>query len=1188
MEGVTKLNESNIPTISVIMPVYNVNGYIRHVLDSIIAQRGSRLSKEIIIIDDGSNDGTLETVLSYEGNYNFIRVIQSDNRGPGFARNEGMKIAKGEFIAFADGDDYIPQDAYAKMLYYARNFLSDIVVGNVQRFSNSKGVFSSGLHKKIFEDTQEDTHILQYSQLLYDTTSWNKLFRRSFLLDNELQFPEDVLYEDIPFNMAAHLLSKKTTIIENVVYHWRLRDGLDRSITQSRDELKNFMDRLQMVYAFDEIIDEYLENGNYIPLSFIEAKERKVLTLDLMLFIDTLEKYGRREQFIIVDAINKYLETIKTDTITKMIAKDRIKYHYIKNRDIDSLMAFLNINTKFSDIPVTHWRKEKRFNINKLINTNLPLDLTTVEQDVAPFMRIKELSVADGKLIIDFVAFLRRVNSKNVAINALLVDVKGSYIKRVDITISKNKRNTLAYGEGKSSHLFKRFDNYDNSDCRVILDLGDKETQKIVAEDGKIKLEFTYNGKVYSAFLANPVKGTKPRPISYVQDNTIYKFKYNAAWQLKIKRELIQAKVTNYIIDKDNIQLHIDQITNRHFALKLTSLENDNISYIIKPESNVNGKSVFPISMDQVGLIRNRFNVQGLYLDDLKVFPIPINDQSTKYIPFHGENREVQFHKDNNNNLSLHFYKEQSPILKEAKFSNDKLYITIHARSKEEIEGAQDIISIKDDTSVLRTPAKSISLLNADYKEITFEVSLDDINNQLTGNSSLEVLYILLQEDEKIFEKPVVSQAKSEKKIWNRSELKLVSNSSSRLIIRRKKRKTYFEEGPRRQMLLERYIYPLMRLLPMQKNHIMFESFWGRTPSCNPLAIYEYMREQDSNYKFIFSTNDPLFKTDHPNAVVVNRLSFKYYYYLAISKFFINNVNWPLQYQKRKHAVEIQTLHGTFLKTMGLDVKNEVDTQKKLQDFRIRHGRWDYLISPSPFMTQTAKRVFEYQEKPILEIGTPRNDILFNANADTKSSIKAKLGIPSHKKVILYAPTYRAKTDDTLHLNIERMKKELGNKYVLLIRLHYFVSKNIKIDSHNGFVMNMAKYPNINELYLISDIMITDYSSTMFDYAITRKPMIFFTYDYQFYKNDLRGMYLDFEKEAPGPLFEKTDDIVDYILNIDQRRVLYAEKENMFIERYTQFEKGNAAEQVNDLIISLHKKKSITPKIERGLVKSNV
>ncbi|PAD33595.1 bifunctional glycosyltransferase/CDP-glycerol:glycerophosphate glycerophosphotransferase [Terribacillus saccharophilus] len=1176
---------NNQPTISVIMPVYNVNSYIRHVLDSIIAQRGWMLSKEIIIVDDGSTDGTLDTVLLYQNEYDYIRVIHTSNKGPGFARNEGMKLAQGEYIIFADGDDYIPEGAYAKMLHYARHCLSDIVVGNVQRFSNARGVFNSGLHKKIFEDTQEDTHILTYHNLLYDTTSWNKLFRRTFLLENQLTFPEDVLYEDIPFNMAAHLMSNKTTIIENIVYHWRLRDGLDRSITQSRDELKNFNDRMEMVHAFDKIIEDMLAKGQHIPAAFLEAKEKKILTLDLMLYIDTLEKYDKQDQLTIITVISSYLDTLKTDVLSKLIAKDRIKYHYIRNRDMEGLLGFLNSGMKFTEIPVTRWSKEKRFKLRKSLGAGLPLQLSSVEHDVSPFTKIKEASVTDTKLVIDFVAFLRRANSKKVVVRAFLEDIGGKQQTEIKIRLAKNKRNTLAYGEGKSSYLFKRFDNYDQSDGRVIIDLQDKLSKSIISEDAKIRLEFSFNGKTYSAFLANPVKGNKPRPLPYVQDNAIYKFKYNAAWQLKIKSEAIEARIADFEMKRDTLLLYVEKFTERDFALNLTSTEAGKLEYIIKPQKEEEGKYVFAVDMNRADLIRHKFDVQGIYLDEIEVFPIPMSDTAARYIPIIGESKEVQFQKDTNNNLSIRFSDEHSPFLRKAEFVKGKLQLMIEMRHQQGQTEAQEYLSIRDNINDLHIPAASTSLTDAGYKTLAFEVSLDHLNEKLTGNSSLQILLGHVRDDE-VVENPVISdEAKIDKTKWHRSELKLVSNASSHLRLTRKKKKTYFEDGPRRKMLLERYIYPIMRTLPMRKNYIMLESFWGRTPACNPLAIYEYMRDQDSNYTFIFSTNDPLYKADHPNAVVVNRLSLKYYYYLAVSKFFINNVNWPLQYKKRKQAVEIQTLHGTFLKTMGLDVKNEVDTQKKLQDFRTRHSRWDYLISPSPFMTQTARRVFEYQDKPVLEIGTPRNDILFGADDEQVTAIKTKIGIPAEKKVILYAPTYRAKTDDTLHLEIEKMKEQLGDDYVLLIRMHYFVSNNIKFDDHDGFVMNMATYPNVNELYLISDIMITDYSSTMFDYAITRKPMIFFTYDYQYYKNDLRGMYLDFEKEAPGPMFEKTSDIVDYIQQIDQQRALFAEKEQLFFERYAQFETGNAAKQVNDLIASLQKKRSMISNMQRGVVK---
>src|SRR5699024_3281888 len=134
----------------------------------------------------------------------------------------------------------------------------------------------------------------------------------------------------------------------------------------------------------------------------------------------------------------------------------------------------------------------------------------------------------------------------------------------------------------------------------------------------------------------------------------------------------------------------------------------------------------------------------------------------------------------------------------------------------------------------------------------------------------------------------------------------------------------------------------------------------------------------------------------------------------------------------------------------------------------------------------------------------------------------------------LYAPTFRDnKTSKKnkflfdLKLDLYQMQEHLGDEYVLLLRTHVVISNKLKIDeSLRDFVFNVTKYPDMQELLLISDILITDYSSSMFDFANTKKPLLFFTYDLEEYKENIRGFYMDFENEAPGPLLFNTDEVI--------------------------------------------------------------
>ena len=358
----------------------------------------------------------------------------------------------------------------------------------------------------------------------------------------------------------------------------------------------------------------------------------------------------------------------------------------------------------------------------------------------------------------------------------------------------------------------------------------------------------------------------------------------------------------------------------------------------------------------------------------------------------------------------------------------------------------------------------------------------------------------------------------------------------------------------------------------IEEKLIVIESNLGKQVTDSPKMIYDQIKQLDKGYKIVWVTNK-IYPFDDENVITVKRLSPDYYRYLSIAKYWINNQNFPYYIKKKKQTVFIQTWHGTPLKKMLNDVDEFKGRDEGYID-RINESvsKWDYLVSPSPYATECFKSAFRFN-KEMLEVGYPRNDIFYQDEKlieEQRKTIKRKLSIPKDKKVILYAPTFR---DDevsaakkhliNLKLDLHQMKERLGDEYVLLLRPHIIISNKIIIDkSLEDFIYNVADYEEISDLYLISDICITDYSSVMFDFANTRKPLLFFTYDLDHYKDNLRGFYMNFEDEAPGPLLKDNETLIDSIKNIETINKSYQEKYDKFYDKFCSFEKGNAAKRI--------------------------
>lgn len=368
-----------------------------------------------------------------------------------------------------------------------------------------------------------------------------------------------------------------------------------------------------------------------------------------------------------------------------------------------------------------------------------------------------------------------------------------------------------------------------------------------------------------------------------------------------------------------------------------------------------------------------------------------------------------------------------------------------------------------------------------------------------------------------------------------------------------------------------------MVVCPVRKDTILFESNMGRNYTGNPKAIYEKMIEQGMDYLYhiVFVLED----VDTPipgNVYKIKKNRLKYLYYMATAKVWVSDSRMPAFIRKRKGVTYIQTWHGTPLKKLALDMDDvvmagETTIENYKKSFYENTRTWDYLISQNHFSTEIFRRCFAF-DKTMLEIGYPRNDTLLNNNyPEHIIELKQKLNLPLDKKIILYAPTWR---DDEFYgngkykfspkLDFDMAREQLQDEYVMIVKYHYLIMDNIDWSGYRGFIYDYDLTYDIADLYLVSDYLITDYSSVMFDYSLLKRPMFFYAYDLEKYKNELRGFYFDFIEEVPGPISQTTNQLLSDIRSYDAQN--YASKYKAFHDKYNHVDDGNASQNVVQLI----------------------
>ena len=364
-----------------------------------------------------------------------------------------------------------------------------------------------------------------------------------------------------------------------------------------------------------------------------------------------------------------------------------------------------------------------------------------------------------------------------------------------------------------------------------------------------------------------------------------------------------------------------------------------------------------------------------------------------------------------------------------------------------------------------------------------------------------------------------------------------------------------------RKLALERYYRERLQE-PIDPNLAVYAAYWFRGYSCNPRAVYERARELVPEVRGVWVVKASAAKAMPEGVEYVVANTREYYDAIARAGTFVNNVNFPDHLVKREGTVHVQTHHGTPLKHMGLDLQG-THVAGRLMDFDAllaRVGRWDFSVSQNPHTTRIWERVYPGTYET-LEVGYPRNDVLALATEADTERVRRDLGIEPGQTAVLYTPTHREYQPGYVPvLDLAHVAEGLGRGHVVLARLHYFYDADPLLrDLHRaGRVRDVASYPSIEELCLAADVLVTDYSSIMFDYAVLDRPIVTHAPDWEVYRA-VRGAYFDLLTEGPGVVTRSEDELIAALGAPGDEA---AAKRAAFRARFCALDDGRAAERV--------------------------
>nr|WP_055468907.1 bifunctional glycosyltransferase family 2 protein/CDP-glycerol:glycerophosphate glycerophosphotransferase [Streptomyces sp. NBRC 110030] len=1200
------------PRLSIVVPFQDVETYLAECLESIARQ--SFRDFEVILVDDGSTDGSSRIAADFCAADPRFRLIRQEPHGPGHARNTGLRAMhpQGEFLAFVDGDDVIPEYAYGLLVRTLEGSDSDFVSGNVQMMNSTKK-WQSPLHKGPMQKNRRGTHITRFEALIYDRTVWNKMFRRSFWDHHYIAFPEGVMYEDSWVNMYAHFRAAKVDVITDIVYFWRRREGgAAPSITQRHTELSNLRDRVAAVQSVSRFLADRRSR------QYEESKRKydtACLKSDLMLHLKVLPDADDEYRQSFMQWANEFLDEADLTIIDELPADARVKWLLVREWRLAELLEVIEFERRGGPMPVQR-RFHRYLKYPYLGDRGVGLDKKAFRLD-------KELSLhgtlggarwsTNGHLLtLTGTAYVRFINVHKRHMSVKAIALRNKKQGRMVITTAKT-----TYAPQATEHSNQNRYCYDWAGFEARIDTtrlkrkgqwveGTWDVATGVLSRGLFRYRGIDRGGAGTA--ANP-------PYRYVDKNTRI-LPLFLQGKLKLRVEVVRCRITAHRVVGDQLELRGVYLGPRvpdWGKLRVTSLsgsgQHDGKVYFtaggdgwctfaarlplrslvpsFRADADADADVPQSWSMGSNGW-KTTLHVEGR---KMTIYPVMAEDTPDGHyrmpdgLQTREGDREVVVHRNGSGYLVL-FERATLPTATAFTWRADGMleihgqylaadrlsaqeYRDAHLVVRSRAHGAEREIPIEwhgnefrclFSPAAMRTLAGDIPLAAGRWD---FFLRRQDLSS-VAREDRLEDLMVKIEQD--------LVPAFPEEYEENERRYELQAEAYDRLSLLVHSAMPDHARGPYRQKLLRTKAYPAARRQRVRPA-VLFDAFKGTQYSDSPRALHEELLRRGTDLEHLWVVRDD--QVDVPDTAIPIRMwSPEWYEALATSRYVVANNHLPDWFQKREGQIVVQTWHGTPLKKIGHDIESiHFADQRYLERVEKEVQNWDMLVSPNSFSTPILQRAFGFPGE-MVESGYPRNDILRLPGTEQRErEIRARIGLPEGKRVVTYAPTWRddqyyapGKYKLDFRIDLADARARLGEEHVLLVRRHPNVVDPVP-GAGDGFVFDVSDYPDMADLSLITDIMITDYSSLMFDFVNTGRPILFFTYDLEHYRDTLRGFYFDFAGSAPGPLLDTSEVLVSAVEQIDRVQEAYAERYRWFQREFCDLDDGHASARLADRML---------------------
>ncbi|MFC4783169.1 bifunctional glycosyltransferase/CDP-glycerol:glycerophosphate glycerophosphotransferase [Nocardioides sp. MAHUQ-72] len=1144
------------PAISVVVPFYNVEEYLAECLDSI--QRQTFVDYEVVLVDDGSPDGSRAIAERYAARDPRLRVVTRENGGLGAARNTGIREARGRYLTFVDSDDLLPPHALAVLISSAKRTGSDIVVGSVERF-DGRSTWSPAWVSDVHQVPRERVRIEEFLPLLRNLYTWNKLFRRDFWDAQGLWFREGVAYEDQPIITQLFARAGAIDVLTQIVYRYRARDDKS-SISQQTATVKDLRDRIAAWEVSREAFRTELSATVYDGWlqTLLDAHFQWYLTSP-----GTVDDDYWNELVAAVRSLTDGVPSWVWDDVTPH-ARVLVRLAQLDRRE--DAQEFVRRGGTKSD----EWPSVVR---EDGVLLELPLYGDPELDDSLFVIRPHRLRIAHA------VENLHWIDQPD---GGRTCWISGwAYLRKLDlskydseITVQLRNEDTgeirsfPSTSQPPASYAPPRDDlwcDYSPGRFGVEIPLDDLDAGDEAAV-WAVWLRVTTAGFTVERPVTRLVRsgsaGAVPAAPLGGGDRLIADWQYRQPLRLRIDRGNVTASdvalsgrvVTGTLAAAD--------------AARVARLAVEGADSVAEATwSPTGGGRAFRLELPgsaapEVGA-STTWQLAAWTKDGRRVEVLPTADTRVEAAT---------------GSLVLGTNRNGGLVVREWSRGATADRITVSADGRLTVAGrvfgpGSPRVGVATRNKRTRVFGEQTPTVDGRFEaSVVLAHELYRFGQRPLPTGDHDLSLVVSDGDAEPVEVPLLVSAE----LGSALPLPVRADALEGRIVR----------GPETVVRVTlqrplgtgrgRYAQNLLRTQGPTRSGltrgVLMRSYFGEQATDNGISIQKELARRGSDLPVYWAVQDKSIPVpDGGIPVVVN--SPEWYDLIFSVKYYVDNMYQPEYHRKADGQVLVQTFHGYPFKMMGHPHwRNLQFSQARIDAYDARARDWDYLVSPARYATPLLVRDFNYQGE-VLEIGYPRNDVLSSPEADDiRRQTRESLGIEEGQKAVLYAPTFRdyLASNDTKAVmadffDFEAAARRLGDEYVLLVRGHAFNARSSqRVGSRRGCI-DVTDYPEVSDLYLAADAGIVDYSSLRFDFGVTGKPMIFHVPDLQRYK-DTRGWLFDFEPTAPGPLVDTTDEVVDRLLDLDGVREEYAAAYTRFRDDYLDLEDGRAGERFVDAV----------------------